>query len=223
MRPKKAVLLLSGGIDSATCLAIARAMGRAVYAISFDYGQRHRVELRRARALARRFRCAAHRTVRIDLPGKEVSALTSRRFAVPSRGARGKAIPVTYVPARNTIFLAHALSWAEAVGASEIWIGANVIDYSGYPDCRPRYLRAFEKMANLATRAGVTGRQSYRILAPLLRMTKAEILQTGLALGLDFSKTLSCYDPPETGRPCGRCDSCRIRRAAFEELGMPMS
>ena len=220
MRTGKAVVLLSGGIDSATCLAIARAVGRRVYALSFDYGQRHRAEIRRARALARRLGCEAHRVVRIDLPGRHVSALTTRRIAVPTRGVRRGTIPATYVPARNTIFLAFALSWAESVGASEIWIGANVIDYSGYPDCRPRYLRAFEKMANLATRAGATGKQSFRILAPLLRMTKTEILQTGLALGLDYSRTLSCYDPSRAGRVCGKCDSCRIRAAAFRELGM---
>lgn len=221
MKPTKAVLLLSGGLDSATCLAIARAVGRRVYALSFDYGQRHRAEIRRARALARRLGCEAHRVVRIDLPGRHVSALTSRRIAVPTRGVRKTTIPATYVPARNTIFLSYALSWAESVGASEIWIGANVIDYSGYPDCRPRYLRAFERMANLATRAGVTGKQSFRVLAPLLQMTKVEIIQTGLALGLDYSRTLSCYNPSRDGRPCRKCDSCRIREAAFRELGLP--
>jgi 7-cyano-7-deazaguanine synthase len=223
MKRIRAVLLLSGGIDSATCLAIATAVGREVHAISFDYGQRHRVEIARARALARRYGCATHRIVRVDVPGKEISSLTSRRLAVGKRGVRKGSIPATYVPGRNTIFLAHALSWAEARGAGEIWIGANVIDYSGYPDCRPRYLRAFEKMANLATRSGVTGRQSFRILAPLLEMTKAEIVATGFALGLDYSKTLSCYDPSARGAPCGKCDSCRIRNAAFIELGIPNS
>ena len=223
MKRIRAVLLLSGGIDSATCLAIATAVGREVHALSFDYGQRHRAELGRARSLARRYRCADHRVVRVEIPGKEISSLTSRRLAVRKLGGRGGSIPSTYVPARNTIFLAHALSRAEAVGAPEIWIGANVIDYSGYPDCRPRYLRAFERMANLATRAGVLGKQSFRILAPLLQMTKVEILATGLALGVDYSKTLSCYDPSSRGAPCGGCDSCRIRNAAFKELDLPIT
>lgn len=219
MKRTKAVLLLSGGIDSATCLAIAHAMNREIFALSFDYGQRHRVEIRRARALARRYGCADFRVVKVDLPGRGISALTSRRLEIPKRGLRKKAIPVTYVPARNSIFLAHALSWAEAVTASEIWIGANVIDYSGYPDCRPAFLRAFERMANLGTRSGVTGRQKFKVLAPLLKMTKTEILLTGLWLGVDYSRTISCYDPSRAGMPCGKCDSCRIRQEAFGNIG----
>lgn len=213
----RAIVLLSGGADSATCLAIARSLGRKIYALTFDYGQRHRAEIIRARALAGQFGCAVHRVVRINLPGREGSALTSKMIAVPKRGVRKGAIPVTYVPARNTLFLAHALSWAETVGASEIWIGANVIDYSGYPDCRPEFLRAFEKMANLGTRAGVMRESRFQIIAPLLKMTKAEILRKGLSLGVDFASTLSCYDP-RNGRPCGRCDACRIRAKGFQEV-----
>ena len=214
----RAVVLLSGGADSATCLALARSKGRDVYAISFQYGQRHAIELRFARRLARRYGCAAHRVVRVDLAGREISALTSRQIAVPRRpGTRGR-IPVTYVPARNTIFLAHALSWAEAVGAFEIWIGANVLDYSGYPDCRPDYLRAFEKTANLGTKAGVEGRGRFRIVAPLLKKTKLEILRLGTSLGLDYRWTFSCYDPSTGGSACGHCDSCRIRNRALRQL-----
>ena len=214
----KAVVLLSGGADSATCLALARARGRDVYALSFRYGQRHAVELRFARRLARRFHCAAHRVVRVDVAGSEISALTSRKIAVPKRaGARGT-IPVTYVPGRNTIFLAHALSWAEAVGAFEIWIGANVVDYSGYPDCRPAFLRAFERMANLATKAGVEKRVRFRIVAPLLKKTKLQIFRLGGSLGLDYSWTFSCYDPSSGGLPCNRCASCRIRNRALRSL-----
>ncbi len=214
----KAVVLLSGGADSATCLAIARAKGREVFALSFRYGQRHRVELRFARRLARRFGCAAHRTLKVDLPASGASALTSPKISVPRRaGARGT-IPVTYVPGRNAIFLAHALSWAEAVGAFEIWIGANVVDYSGYPDCRPEFLRAFERMANLATKAGVEKSGRFRIVAPLLKMTKLQILQLGVSLGLDYAWTFSCYDPSAEGSPCGKCDSCRIRNRALRRL-----
>jgi 7-cyano-7-deazaguanine synthase len=209
----KAVVLLSGGADSATCLALARAQGREVFALSFDYGQRHRVELRYARALARRFGCREHRVARIDLPGRSMSALTSRKIPVPKRGVRKGAIPVTYVPARNALFLAHALSWAEAVGAREIWIGANVVDYSGYPDCRPAFLRAFEKMANLGTRAGVSGRR-FEIVSPLLEFSKPEIFRLGRSVGVDFEWTFSCYDPTPRGKACGRCDACRIRARA---------
>jgi 7-cyano-7-deazaguanine synthase len=214
----KAVVLLSGGADSATCLAFARARGREILALSFDYGQRHAVELRFARRLARRYGCAAHRVVRLDLGGKEISALTSRKIPVPKRPAPKGAIPVTYVPARNTIFLAHALSWAEAAGAFEIWIGANVIDYSGYPDCRPDFLRAFERMADRATKAGVEKRGTFKVVAPLLKMTKLEIFEFGTALGLDYSWTFSCYDPSGDGSACGKCDSCRIRNRALRRL-----
>ena len=217
----KAVVLLSGGADSATCLALARSRGRKVFALSFDYGQRHRVELAHARRLARRYRCAEHRVVRLDIAGKDVSALTSRKIPVPKRpGPRG-AIPATYVPARNTIFLAHALSWAEAVGAPEIWIGANVIDYSGYPDCRPEFLRSFERMADRATKAGTEERKHFKIVAPLLKKTKLEIFRLGRSLGLDYAWTFSCYDPSGSGIPCGKCDSCRIRDRALRSLESP--
>lgn len=210
---RRAILLLSGGLDSATCLLIAREEGFDVLALSFDYGQRHAVEIDRARALAARYGARAHHVVRIDFPGKGASALTDASIPVPARGSARDAIPATYVPARNTLFLAHALSWAEAVGAREIWIGANVVDYSGYPDCRPAYLHAFEKMANLGTRAGVSGRR-FEIVAPLLELSKPEIFRLGRSLGLDFGWTFSCYDPTTRGKACGRCDACRIRARA---------
>jgi 7-cyano-7-deazaguanine synthase len=213
----KAIVLLSGGVDSATCLAIARSRGRDVYALSFDYGQRHRRELAFARRLARQFGCRAHRVVRVDLPEPGTSALTSARIAVPKGGVRRGRIPRTYVPARNLLFLAYALAWAEPVGAREIWIGANVLDYSGYPDCRPAFLRAFERAANLGTRSA-GGSRRFRVVAPLLKMSKAQIIRKALRLGVNLAETLSCYDPGRGGRPCGRCDSCRIRRAAFQEV-----
>jgi 7-cyano-7-deazaguanine synthase len=213
----KAIVLLSGGADSATCLALARAKKREVYALSFDYGQRHRVELAFARRLARLLGAEEHRVVRVDLPGKAKSALTSRKIAVPKRGVRSGRIPPTYVPARNALFLAHALSWAEAVGAREIWIGANVVDYSGYPDCRPAFLHAFERMANLGTAAGIRGR-AFTIVAPLLKLSKADIFRLGRSLGLDFRWTFSCYDPRPGGDACGKCDSCRIRRRAEKSV-----
>ena len=214
----KAVVLLSGGADSATCLALARSRGREVFALSFDYGQRQAVELAYARRLARRYRCIEHRVVRLDVAGGGVSALVSRKIRVPKRPRRRGAIPVTYVPARNTIFLAHALSWAEAIGAFEIWIGANVVDYSGYPDCRPEFLRSFERMADRATKAGVEKRGKFKVLAPLLKKTKLEILRVGSSLGLDYAWTFSCYEPSPGGIPCGRCDSCRIRNRALRSL-----
>jgi len=213
----KAVVLLSGGADSATCLALARAKKREVYALSFDYGQRHRIEISFARRLARRLGAREHLVVSVDLPGKAKSALTSRRIAVPKKGLRRGRIPPTYVPARNALFLAHALSWAEAVGAREIWIGANVVDYSGYPDCRPAFLRAFERMANLGTAAGIRG-GNFAIVAPLLKLSKAEIFRLGRSLGIDFRWTLSCYDPGPEGDACGKCDSCRIRQRAEKTI-----
>ena len=218
MKPRKirAVVLLSGGVDSTTCLALAASKGREVYAISFDYGQRHRAELAAARRVARQIGCRQHRVVRVEVPGAGASALTNRAIGVPKRKSRA-AIPVTYVPARNALFLAHALSWAESIGAFEIWIGANVIDYSGYPDCRPAFLRAFERMAKLGTKAGTEGSR-FRIVAPLLRMRKIEIIRLGLRLGVDYASTLSCYDPSPRGRPCLRCDSCRIREKAFKNI-----
>jgi 7-cyano-7-deazaguanine synthase len=213
------VLLLSGGLDSATCLALVSRWGWKVHALSFDYGQRHRIELSAARALARRYGVASHRVIAIPSFGAlGGSALTDRAIRVPKK-ALGKArIPVTYVPARNTLFLAFALGAAETAGATEIVIGANALDYSGYPDCRPAFLRAFERAANLGTKAGDEGRR-FAIRAPLLRLTKAGIVRLALALGLDPGLTTSCYDPSPAGRPCGACDSCLLRAKGFAEAG----
>ena len=214
-----AVVLLSGGADSATCLALARQEGRTCHALTFAYGQRHDAEIRAAMELGRRFAAASHRVIHVDLAGLGGSALTDRALDVPKSGPSVATIPITYVPARNTIFLSYALAVAEVTGSSAIFIGVNAIDYSGYPDCRPDYIRAFQHMADLATRAGVEG-HGPRIIAPLLHMTKAQILRTGIDLGVDFAHTHSCYDPSSIGRACGSCDSCRIRIAAFAELGM---
>jgi len=218
---RRAVVLLSGGLDSATCLLVARSEGFAVHALSFDYGQRHRVELERARSLARRYGAAEHRVLRLDLPDRGGSALTDPSAEIPKDALGREPIPATYVPARNTLFLAYALAWAEPLGARDIFLGANALDYSGYPDCRPEFLEAFERMANLATKAGVEGTSPFRIRAPLLRMTKKEIVLLAQALGLDFSLTSSCYDPDPAGRPCGRCDSCLLRARGFREAGVP--
>jgi 7-cyano-7-deazaguanine synthase len=217
---KKAVLLLSGGLDSATCLLIAREEGFEVTALSFDYGQRHAVEIDRARALAALYGAVEHRIVRLDFPGKGASALTDAAIPVPAHGSSPDAIPSTYVPARNTLFLSHALAWAEVSGASDIFIGANALDYSGYPDCRPEFIEAFERLANLATKAAVEGRTAFRIRAPLLAMSKAEIVRTAVSLGLDFSLTSSCYEPGPAGEPCGVCDSCFLREKGFGEAGV---
>ncbi len=211
----RAIVLLSGGLDSATCLLIARGEADEVFALSFDYGQRHRVEIERALLLAERYGAAAHRVVRVDVPEPGGSALTDRSRDVPRNALGYDAIPVTYVPARNTLFLAHAVAWGETVGAGDIYIGANALDYSGYPDCRPEFLDAFERTANLGTKAGVEGALTFRIRAPLLRLTKGEIVARAAALGLDFSLTSSCYDPTPTGRPCGACDSCLLRAKGF--------
>jgi 7-cyano-7-deazaguanine synthase len=216
----KAIVLLSGGLDSATCLLIALAEGFEVYALSFDYGQRHSVELDRARTLARFYGVREHRVARLDLPWPGASALTDPGQPVPRNALGREAIPVTYVPARNTLFLAHALAWGEAIGAGTIFIGANALDYSGYPDCRPEFLEAFEKMANLGTRAGVEGALSFEIRAPLLAMTKTEIVKRALDLGLEFELTTSCYDPSAEGVPCGACDSCLLREKGFREAGI---
>ena len=216
---RKAVVLLSGGLDSSTCLLIAREEGYEVHALSFDYGQRHAVELDKARAVALRYGVAEHRVARIDFPAPGASALTDPDIAVPRESLGQVSIPITYVPARNTLFLAHALAWAEALEAFDIFLGANALDYSGYPDCRPEFLEAFERMANLGTRAGVEGAR-FRIRAPLLELTKAQIVARGAALGLDFGLTSSCYDPSPEGAPCGRCDSCLLRRKGFEEAGL---
>jgi len=216
----RAVCLLSGGLDSSVCLALARSQGFECYALSFDYGQRHRIELERARQLAARYGAAEHRVIRLDLPAPAASALTDRSAAVPKRSLGREAIPVTYVPARNTLFLAHAVAWGEALGAPDIFIGANALDYSGYPDCRPEFLDAFQNMANLATKAGVEGTLRFQIHAPLLAMTKREIVSRASALGLDFALTSSCYDPSGEGAPCGACDSCLLREKGFLEAGV---
>ncbi|HOP40566.1 MAG TPA: 7-cyano-7-deazaguanine synthase QueC [Geobacteraceae bacterium] len=215
---KKAVVLYSGGLDSTTCLAIARAEGFEPFAMSFAYGQRHQAELAAARKHAREVGAADHMLVEIDLRKIGGSALTSG-IEVPKEGV-GSDIPVTYVPARNTIFLSFALGWAEVLGCFDIFIGVNALDYSGYPDCRPEYIAAFEILANLATKAAVEGAGKYRIHTPLIHLTKAEIIRRGLALGVDYGKTHSCYDPTPEGLACGRCDSCRLRLKGFAEAGV---
>ncbi|MDD5330317.1 MAG: 7-cyano-7-deazaguanine synthase QueC [Sulfuricella sp.] len=213
----KAVVLLSGGLDSATTLAIARDEGYACHALSLDYGQRHRSELDAAQRVARALGAAEHRTVKLDLTAFGGSALTDAGIAVPTESSAG--IPVTYVPARNTIMLSLALAWAEVLGSRDIFIGANAVDYSGYPDCRPEYLDAFEKMANLATKAAIEGR-TMRIRAPLVDLSKADIVRRGSALGVDYSLTVSCYQADENGTACGQCDSCRLRRLGFASAGI---
>jgi 7-cyano-7-deazaguanine synthase len=219
---RPAVVLLSGGLDSATTLAIARSEGFACHAISFHYGQRHAVELAAAAEVARLLGAASHRTIAIDLAQFGGSALTTE-MAVPKRqGVEqiGKEIPITYVPARNTVFLSFALAFAEMLEASDIFLGVNALDYSGYPDCRPEYIAAFERLANLATKAAVEGRQRLVIRAPLLSLTKAEIIRRGLALGIDYARTSSCYDPDASGAACGQCDACLLRLKGFAENGV---
>ncbi|MFU8815863.1 MAG: 7-cyano-7-deazaguanine synthase QueC [Pseudomonadales bacterium] len=213
----RAVVLLSGGLDSATVLAIARSQGFACYAMSFAYGQRHAAELDAAAAVARRGRVLEHRVVPIDLAAFGGSALTDAAIAVPEAPSEG--IPVTYVPARNTVFLSLALAWSEVLGVSDIFIGVNAVDYSGYPDCRPEFIRAFEHLAAVATRAGTEG-GGFRIHAPLIELTKGEIIRRGSALGVDYALTVSCYQPDAGGGACGRCDSCRLRREGFAAAGM---
>lgn len=214
---KKAVVLYSGGLDSTTCMAIARDMGFSPYALSFAYGQRHLIELQKARDYAPLVGAVEHLVVDFDLRKMGGSALTSQ-IAVPKDGADQAAIPVTYVPARNTIFLSFALGWAEVLGAQDIFIGVNAVDYSGYPDCRPEFIAAFQQMAALATRAGVEG-APYQIHAPLIQWSKAEIIRRGLQLGVDYRLTHSCYDPADDGRSCGHCDSCLLRLKGFAEAG----
>lgn len=214
---KKAVVLYSGGLDSTTCLAMAAYSGFTPYAISFSYGQRHSFELEVAKTNAKRSGAAEHLVVDFDLRLMGGSALTAN-IDVPKHGV-GNAIPVTYVPARNTIFLSFALGWAEVLGAFDIFIGVNALDYSGYPDCRPEYIAAFESMANLATKAGVEGAGGFRIHTPLISMTKAQIITAGVALGVDYALTHSCYDPAPSGLSCGKCDSCRLRLKGFAEAG----
>ncbi len=216
------MVLLSGGLDSSTCLAVAQAEGYECHCLSIDYGQRHRGELARARALARALGAAGHRLVKVDLRAFGGSALTDRAIAVPkdrSERRMARDIPATYVPARNTVMLALALAHAETLGAEDVFLGVNAVDYSGYPDCRPEFLRAFEKVARLATKAGIEGRP-LRIHAPLVSMSKADIIRRGSALGVPFLITLSCYDPVR-GRACGRCDACRLRRKGFAQAGVP--
>jgi 7-cyano-7-deazaguanine synthase len=218
---KPAVCLLSGGLDSATALACARRDGFACHALSFDYGQRHRVELEAAARVARALGAVEHRTAVIDLRAFGGSALTAD-LAVPKGRTAAEmveTIPITYVPARNTIFLSFALAWSEVLGAEDIYLGVNAVDYSGYPDCRPDYIAAFERLATLATKAGVEGRAALKIHTPLIELTKAGIIRLGLSLGVDFALTHSCYDPLPGGGPCGACDSCLLRRAGFAAAG----
>lgn len=217
-----AICLLSGGLDSTTTLAIARDEGFDCYCLSFDYGQRHRIEVDAAKRIAQRFGLE-HRVVKIDLRMFGGSALTGNGIDVPKDRDAGEmtlGIPVTYVPARNTIFLSFALAYAEVVGASDIFIGVNAIDYSGYPDCRPEFIRSFEQLANLATKSGVEGTRRIAIRTPLIEMTKADIVRKAAELGVDLGLTHSCYDPDDSGHPCGRCDSCLLRRKGFEEAGL---
>ncbi len=220
---KNAVVLSSGGLDSTTVMAIAKTEGYEVYSLSFNYGQRHALELKAAKAVAEALAAKKHLMIDLDLGKIGGSALTEGIGVPKARNVdeMREEIPVTYVPARNTIFLSYALAWAEVVGASDIFIGVNAIDYSGYPDCRPEYIRAFENMANLALKAAVEGRMRIRIQAPLIRMTKAEIIRKGVELGIDYRLTHSCYDPSLEGKACGQCDSCLLRKKGFREAGIP--
>jgi 7-cyano-7-deazaguanine synthase len=219
MSSNDAVVLLSGGLDSATALAIAREQGLRCHALSVDYGQRHRAELAAAARVAKALGAHEHRTLRIDLGGIGGSALTDANIAVPESPQIG--IPVTYVPARNTVMLSFALGWAEVLEAPKIFIGVNAVDYSGYPDCRPVFVAAFERVANLATKAGVEGTVAFKVVAPLIDLTKAQIIQRGVALGVDYSLTVSCYQADDDGRACGSCDACRLRRDGFAAAGVP--
>lgn len=218
-----AIILLSGGLDSTTVLAMAQAQGFALYAMSFDYGQRHAQELDLARQIARHYQVRAHSVVHIDLRAIGGSALTSDLEVPKDRALDGLEthIPITYVPARNTIFLSFALAWAEVLQARDLFIGVNALDYSGYPDCRPEYIRSYEAMANLATRAGVEEHAAIRIHTPLIALTKAQIIQAGQALGVDYALTTSCYDPSPDGAPCAHCDACQLRARGFAEAGIP--
>jgi len=219
---KRAVCLLSGGLDSSTCLALAGVEGYACYALSFDYGQRHKFELEAARRIAQHFKARDHKVAKIGLDAFGGSALTAD-IAVPkgrSASEMGGGIPITYVPARNTIFLSFALAWAEVLECGDIFIGVNALDYSGYPDCRPEYIHAFEKMANLATKAGVEGRTRLKIHTPLIELTKGGIVKLAHRLHVPFGMTHTCYDPDTSGRPCGQCDACLLRRKGFEEAGI---
>ena len=222
-RGKRAVVLSSGGLDSTTVMAIARSEGFEIYSLSFRYGQRHSIELEAAHRVAAAFGTIKHLVIDLDLTSIGGSALTDDIDVPKGRGENEmhKEIPVTYVPARNTIFLSYALAWAEVLGASDIFIGVNAVDYSGYPDCRPEYIEAFERMANLATRAGVENNTNLTIRTPLILMTKAEIIKTGIELNVDYSMTHSCYDPSPERKTCGQCDSCLLRKKGFDEAGIP--
>lgn len=225
MKQKKAVVLISGGLDSTTVLAIAQSQGYACYTLSFDYGQRHRIELQAAEQTAKALRSVEHKVIALDLRTIGGSALTDDNIAVPEDTAEPafvageSAVPITYVPARNTVFLSIALGWAEVLGADDIFIGVNAVDFSGYPDCRPEYIQAYEAMANLATRAGTEG-QHLHIQTPLIALSKAEIIQLGLSLGVDYGLTVSCYQANDRGEACGKCDSCRLRRLGFVQAGV---
>ena len=219
MSAPRAVVLLSGGLDSATCLAIARDQGFETYALSVAYGQRHAAELAAAARVVAALGAREHRTAHVDLGQFGGSALTDAAIAVPTDGEQS-GIPVTYVPARNTVMLSLALGWAEVLGADDIFVGVNAVDYSGYPDCRPAFIQAFETMANLATKVGVEGHRM-RIHAPLIELSKAQIVTRGVALGVDYGLTVSCYQADDDGRACGQCDACRLRRAGFEAAGLP--
>jgi 7-cyano-7-deazaguanine synthase len=216
--PKRAIVLLSGGLDSATVLAIARSQDYECYALSVEYGQRHRAELDAAKRVAAAFGAKEHRVMRVDLAGIGGSALTDASIAIPESLQPG--VPVTYVPARNTLFLSLALGWAEVIGALDIFVGVNSVDYSGYADCRPAFIEAFQGLAQLATKAGVEGAR-FEIHAPLIEMSKADIVRAGMSLGVDFSATVSCYQADPQGRACGKCDSCRLRAAGFAAAGIP--
>jgi len=221
-REKKAVILLSGGLDSTTVLAIVAAEGYLCHCLSFDYGQRQSIELDRARGSAARYGAGEHLVLRVELDRIGGSALTTGLAVPKGRDPEemGSSVPPTYVPGRNTIFLSYAMAWAEVIGAADIFIGVNALDYSGYPDCRPEYLQAFEKLAGLATRAGTEEMREFRIHAPLLHLTKREIIQRGAALGVDYSRTHSCYDPGKDGLACGTCDACLLRLKGFAEAGL---
>ncbi len=215
---KRAVIMVSGGLDSTTVMAIAKSEGYECYTLAFDYGQRHRSELAASAVCAEQFGAIEHKVVSLDLRSIGGSALTDDNIDVPEE--MGDGIPVTYVPARNTVFLSIALGWAEVIGAEAIFLGVNAVDYSGYPDCRPEFIEAFENVANLATKAGVEGKRMH-IRAPLMKMTKGEIIKQGVSLGVDYSQTVSCYQANEKGEACGKCDSCQLRKIGFEEAGVP--
>jgi len=220
---KRAVVLVSGGLDSTTCLAIAKREGYDLYALTLSYGQRHKVEIQAARKIAKAYQVKKHLELEVPLTTIGGSSLTDKKIKVPKQRSlkeMGKGIPSTYVPARNTVFLSLALAWAEVLGAEDIFIGVNALDYSGYPDCRPEFIRAYEKLAKLATKKGVEGKWKLKIHTPLIRMSKAQIIKTGLKLKVDYAMTHSCYDPTPRGKACGRCDSCLLREKGFQEAGL---